>query len=159
MIAVPTRPALDSATRAKKRQDSFRSSFSHVPRCRYLQLGRPGKSTDDFLEPIPLRCGPDLCLRMPEGSDQGRNLGRRFNVVGDKDIEVIARPEHGVAAEPLHGWALLPYALHDVAFELFKGARRTDGVGIQARQHDERCHGSTSHWDCHNDSDDTALGH
>jgi hypothetical protein len=88
-------------------------------------IRRPGKGTDDFLEPIPLRRRPDLCLRMPEGSDQRRNLGRRFNVVGDKDIEVIARPEYGIAAEPLHGWAPLSYAFHDVALELFKEARRT----------------------------------
>jgi hypothetical protein len=83
MTAVLTRPAFDSTTRAKKRQDNFRSSFSPVFRCSYLQLGRPGRGTDDFLEPIPFRRRPDLCLRMPEGSDQGRNFGRRFNVVGD----------------------------------------------------------------------------
>ena len=84
MTAVLTRPGLDSATRAKKRQDNFRSSFSHVPRCGYPQLGRPGKGTDDFLEPIPLCRRPDLCLRMPECSDQGRDLGRRAPLMSIK---------------------------------------------------------------------------
>ena len=120
MAPMEMRPGLDPPARAKERQGDFRSFFSHVLRCSDLQLSRPWQGADDFLESVPLRRCPDFGLRVAEGSNQSRHFGRRFDFVCNKDIKVIAGPEHGIAVEPLDVRALFPYALHDVPLELLK---------------------------------------
>ena len=85
-----------------------------------------------------------LLFTVAEGPYEGRDAGRCLDVIGNKDVEIIARSQHGIAAEPFHVGTFLPYALHGIAFELLKPSRRANGIGIQSRQHDEGWHGRAS---------------
>ena len=69
-----------------------------------MRSTRFGQRADNFLEAVPLRCRPNLGLNVAECPNESGNPRRRFDVVSDKDIEIVARSQHGVAAEPLNIW-------------------------------------------------------
>jgi len=84
------------------------------------QSNGPWQRADEFLEAVPLRRRPYLCVGMAKRADERGYARGRVDIVGCEYIEVVTWPENRVAVEPLNVRTFLAHSLHRIAFKLLQ---------------------------------------
>ena len=84
------------------------------------QSNGPWQRADEFLEAVPLRRRPYLCVGMAKRADERGYARGGLDVIGYEYVEVVAWPKNGVAVEPFDVRTFLAHSLHRIAFKLLQ---------------------------------------